>query len=117
LCFKDEVVNSQLPSIQNWPELAKEANYSASRLAKKCGVSLRTLQRHFLKEMGKSPKAWLSEQRQGKAVKMFQAGLSVKETASNLDYKHPSHLTNAFKKQCGHCPTDKSAPLRAQSPA
>jgi AraC-like DNA-binding protein len=60
-----------------------------------------------LKEMGQHPKAWLSKQRQQQANEMIQAGSSIKETAGRLDYKHPSHLTNGFKKQCGHCPTKK----------
>jgi len=109
-------VNRRLHQIQNWPELAPQAHWSAALLAKNCGVSLRTLERYFLKEMGKLPKAWLSEQRQQRANELIQGGSSVKETASQLGYKHPSHLTNEFKKQWGCCPTDKTAPIRAQNP-
>jgi transcriptional regulator GlxA family with amidase domain len=61
-------MNSKLNHVKNWPELAQAANWSAAILAKKCGVSVRTLERHFLKEMGKSPKAWLAETRQQLAV-------------------------------------------------
>jgi AraC-like DNA-binding protein len=57
-------MNNGLHHIKNWLELAHEAKWCAATLAKNCGVSLRTLERHFLKEMGKCPKAWLSEQRQ-----------------------------------------------------
>ncbi len=110
-------MNTKLKNLQNWPELALEAKWSAAAMAKICGVSMRTLQRHFLKEMSKNPKVWLLEQRHGKAIRMFKDGLSVKETAGSLDYKHPSHLTNRFKKQCGHCPTDKSDPEQVQSSA
>jgi len=105
-------MNNQWHKIQNWPERARTANWCANTLAKNCGVSLRTLERHFLKEMGKSPKQWLAEQRQQRANALIQAGSTVKETAAQLDYKHPSHLTNAFKKQWGCCPTDKPAPIR-----
>ena len=42
--------NSRLKHIQNWPEWARVANWSAATLAQNCGVSLRTLERHFLKE-------------------------------------------------------------------
>lgn len=107
-------MKNPLDKIQNWPERAQAANWCANMLAKNCGVSLRTLERHFLKEMGKSPKKWLSEQRQQQADKMLKDGLSIKETAECLNYKHPSHLTNAFKKQWGCCPTDKPAPVRLQ---
>jgi AraC-like DNA-binding protein len=109
-------MNSKPNHIQNWPELAKQANWSASKLAKVCGVSVRTLERFFLTKMGKCPKAWLSEQRQHRAIELLQGGSSVKETAAFLDYKHPSHLTNAFKKQSGYCPTNKMITTRLQSP-
>jgi transcriptional regulator GlxA family with amidase domain len=109
-------MNKRLHQIQNWPERARAAKWSVVTLAENCGVSLRTLQRHFLKEMGKSPKKWLLEQRNQQAKELIQDGSRVKETAALLEYKHPSHLTNAYKKQWGHCPTDKTAPLRAQNP-
>jgi AraC-like DNA-binding protein len=109
-------MNSRLHQVQNWPELARQAKWSAAALAKNCGVSLRTLERYFLKEMGEGPKVWLSEQRQQRANELIRGGSSVKETAAQLDYKHPSHLTNAFKEQWGCCPTDKTAPMKAQNP-
>ena len=98
-------MNSRLQRIQSWTELAQRANWSAAMLAKECGVSLRTLERYFLKQMAKKPKAWLAEQRQFNAAELLQQGLSVKETAEFLHYKHPSHLTNGFKKYWKHCPT------------
>jgi len=108
-------MNNRLHRIQNWPELAHEAKCCAATLAKNCGVSLRTLERHFLKEMGKCPKTWLSEQRQQQADKMLKDGLSVKETAANLGYKHSTHFSRDYKSYAEYCPTDKSAPMRAQN--
>jgi AraC-like DNA-binding protein len=107
-------MNTRLHQVQSWPELARQAKWSAATMAKNRGVSLRTLERYFLKEMGILPKAWLSEQRQQRANELIQGGFSVKETAAQLDYKHPSHLTNGFKKQWGCCPTNMTAPMRAQ---
>ncbi len=104
-------MNNPLDKIQNWSERATQANYCASKLAKNCGVSLKTLQRHFLKKMGKSPKKWLLEQRRQLAGKLLQNGSSVKETAGLLNYKHQNHLTNEFTKHLGYCPTNKTAPL------
>jgi transcriptional regulator GlxA family with amidase domain len=109
-------MNNRLQKILNWAERAQSAKWSASTLAKNCGVSVRTLERHFLKEMGKPPKAWLSELRQQRANELIQDGSSIKETAVLLDYKHPSHLTNDFKTYWGCCPTAKTTLLRAQSP-
>ncbi len=108
-------MNSRLNHIQNWPEQAQQANWCATTLAKNCGVSLRTLERFCLKTMGKSPKAWLLEQRQQRAAKLLQDGCSVKETAANLGYKHQNHLSNEFQKRWGCCPSDKSVANRLQS--
>jgi transcriptional regulator GlxA family with amidase domain len=109
-------MNTKLNHVQNWSELAQQADWRAATLAKNCDVSLRTLQRYFLKEIGKSPKAWLAEQRQQQAAKLLQGGSSVKEAAASLDYKNPNHLTNEFKKHWGYCPTKNTAPIRAQNP-
>jgi AraC-like DNA-binding protein len=109
------IMSLRLRYIQNWPELALEANWRAATLAKQQGVSLRTLERYFLKQKGKSPKAWLLEQRRQKADKLLQAGLSVKEAAARLDYKHSTHLSRDYKEHLGCCPTSKTAPIRAQN--
>jgi AraC-like DNA-binding protein len=108
-------MNTKLNQIKNWVELAREAKWSAALLAKRCNVSVRTLERFFLKRKGKAPKAWLAEQRQQLAVELLHDGSSVKETAGCLHYKHPSHLTNEFKKYWGHCPTIKTAAKRDQA--
>jgi len=97
-------MNTKLKYINDWQKLAQEANWSVSTLAKKCGVSTRTLERYFVKNMCKRPKAWLFEQRQSRAIELLRSGSSVKEVAGCLDYKHPSHLTNGLKKQFGQCP-------------
>ena len=109
-------MNTRLPHIENWPEVAREANGSVAALAKNCGVTVRTLQRYFRKEKGKSPKKWLIEQRLLRANELIQSGSSVKEAAARLDYKHQSHLTNGFRKHWGYCPTDNTSYVRAQNP-
>jgi transcriptional regulator GlxA family with amidase domain len=103
--FERTGMNSKLNHIQSWSELARQANWSVSALAKKCGVSARTLERYFLKDMGKCPKAWLSEQRQLLASKLLLDGSSVKETAACLGYKNQHHFSRDFKKQYGRPPS------------
>jgi AraC-like DNA-binding protein len=98
-------VNTKLKYEQNWPELAQQANWSVSKLAIKCGVSIRTLEQYFLKIMGKPPKTWMAEQRQFQAIKLLSSGCSVKETAIELGYQHPQHFSREFKKQYSCCPT------------
>jgi AraC-like DNA-binding protein len=109
-------MSRRLEQIQNWPELARQANWSVTLLAKHCQVSVRTLERVFTAKMGKPVKKWLVEQRLQKAVEFMAKGASVKETATQLAYKHPSHLANDCKKQWGCCPTSKTLPTRAQNP-
>jgi len=92
-------------NLKDWPKLASDANWSVSRLAKKCQVSARTLERHFVKTMGKSPKAWLSANRQQRAVELLRAGNSVKETAACLGFKRPGNFSREFTKYWGCCPT------------
>jgi AraC-like DNA-binding protein len=97
-------MNYKLNHDQDWLELAREANWSVSKLAKRCNVSLRTLERHFLKTTGKTPKAWLVEYRQKQAVKFLDNGSSVKETASLVGYRHATTFAREFKKLSGQCP-------------
>jgi len=97
-------MNTRLNHVQNWPDLAQKANWSVTTMAKDCGVSSRSLQRHFLKTFGKSPKTWLLEQRQKKAVEFLQRGSSVKEVSSKVGYQHVSAFSRQFKKIEGDSP-------------
>jgi AraC-like DNA-binding protein len=99
-----------LTQIKNWPELARQANGSVTALAKQCGVSVRTLERHFLKQMGKSPKVWLIEQQQDDAVEVLKKCTCIKEAAANLGYKHTQHFSRDFKAFWGYCPTEMIPP-------
>jgi transcriptional regulator GlxA family with amidase domain len=42
-------MNSRVHQIQNWPELARQADWSVALLARNRPVSVRTLERYFLK--------------------------------------------------------------------
>jgi transcriptional regulator GlxA family with amidase domain len=97
-------MNTKLNHNPDWSKLASEANWSVAKLAKQCGVSVRTLERHFLKEMGTNPKHWLAEQRQKQAMELLRDGSTVKETASQLGYRYPNHFSREYKGYWGHCP-------------
>ena len=105
-------MSSHLNHIQNWPELAKQARWSASALAKQCGVSVRTLERHFKKQMGKPPKVWLAEQRQQVAIDLLLHGSTVKEAADHAGYKQASTFSREFKKHRGNNPATYCASLK-----
>jgi transcriptional regulator GlxA family with amidase domain len=103
-----EIVNTKLNHVRDWLVLARQANWSVSKLAKQCRVSARTLERHFVKTMRKAPKAWLAEQRQIVANLLLEDGSSVKEAAASLGYKHPTHFSRDFRRHFGYAPTGQT---------
>lgn len=105
--FKKVNMNTKLNHNIDWAMLAQKAEWSASKLAQLLGISVRTLERHFVKSLGRKPKAWLVEQRQRHAAFILSNGCSVKETAASLRYKRPSQLTAQYKKYWGYAPTKK----------
>jgi len=98
-------MSTRLKQIQNWPELAKEARWSVTNLARLCAVSTTTLRRHFLVFTGKSSSQWLAEERQRQALALLRDGSSIKETANCLGYKQQTNFTRKFKEHWGVCPT------------
>jgi len=89
-------MNSKLTHVHNWPELVRQADWSPLAMAKKCGVSIRRLERYFLKTFGKCPRCWVAEQRHHQAVELLRDGSSVKETATILGYKHANNFSRKF---------------------
>ena len=98
-------MNKELDLIKWGPELARDVYWSVRILAKKCGVSVRILELYFHKTRGITPKAWLSEHRQKQALELLALGISVKEAALELGYKHAHHFSRTIKRLSGRCPT------------
>ena len=86
---------------ENWEQLAKEAHFRPQALAERCGVSMRTLQRHFRARYDQTVSDWLRELRLNQAFNSLKGCESVKEVAFDLGYKQPSHFTRDFKKRFG----------------
>jgi AraC-like DNA-binding protein len=103
-------MSKRLNPDQDWLPLAQRANWSVSKLAKLANVSTRTLERHFVKTMGKTPKVWLAAKRQKQALELLGDGTSVKQAASLLGYQHASTFTREFKKLSGLCPNALASP-------
>jgi AraC-like DNA-binding protein len=95
---------------QKWRIVAQQVDWSVTKLAKHFRVSVRKLEYDFLETVGRTPKAWLTEQRQKKAMKFLRNGISVKETAFRLNYKHGSTFSREFKKYWGRTPSDAVRP-------
>jgi AraC-like DNA-binding protein len=108
-----KTMSGRLKQIQDWPERARQAKYSAAALAKQCGVSRDTLRRHFLEHFGQNPQDWLAERRQQQAMKLLYVGSTVKETAASLGYQQQTNFTRQFKGCWGVCPTQMPPPTAA----
>jgi len=102
------MMSSKLHDVLDLPSAESLANCSVSGLAKLCNVSTRTVERRIRMIYGKTPKAWLVEQRSKKALEFLCKGASVKETALSLGYPRVSTFTRHFKKTFGQCPSSIS---------
>ncbi|HEX3626282.1 MAG TPA: helix-turn-helix transcriptional regulator [Verrucomicrobiae bacterium] len=108
-------MSSKLNYVKDWQRLVRQANWSASLLAKATGVSVRALERHFVENFGRSPKAWLMEQRRLLAIDLLQKGCSVKEAAHLLGYSHPQHFSRDFRHYWGFSPSALTTSARASA--
>jgi AraC family transcriptional regulator, glycine betaine-responsive activator len=90
---------------QRWQELAHEASYSVSVLARRCGVSVRTLERLFPRVVGQPPERWLNSLRMQRALEFWASGSTVPEAAARLAYQDKSRFLEDFQEQHGFCPS------------
>jgi len=77
------------------------------KLASLCadvGVSVRTVQRLFRKEIGMDFETWRRQVRLIKAVELLVSGRSVKETAFAIGYRQSSAFVEAFRQTFGMAP-------------
>jgi len=94
-----------LKQITNWPDRAAASNWSVSELAKEYKISVRTLQRYFMRKKGKSPRCWIISERQRRAIELLRDGSTAKETAMTLGYQSQQTFTHAFRKHYGIPPS------------
>ena len=76
------------------------------------GVSIRTVQRIFQREVGIDLDAWRRQARLTKAMQLLIAGASVKEVAFAVGYGQPSAFVQAFRRLFGATPKAWAAKLR-----
>ncbi|QGZ34121.1 helix-turn-helix domain-containing protein [Stappia indica] len=77
---------------------------SASELAARANLSLRSFERHFPAQTGLSFRAWRQQAKLMKAVEWLSQGLSVGEVSDRLGYEGPSAFVASFKKSFGVTP-------------
>jgi len=73
-------------------------------LCAKAGVSVRTIQRTFLNEVGASFELWRRQARLMKAVSLLVSGSSIKEAAYKVGYCHSSAFVEIFRRTFGITP-------------
>ncbi|MCU0785603.1 MAG: helix-turn-helix transcriptional regulator [Verrucomicrobia bacterium] len=98
-------MTSKLHRIENWGARARDAEFSAHKLAKRCGVSLRSLERFFKETKAMTPQQWLHYQRLLQATSVLVESDSIKQAADLLGYKRASHFSREFKKHFGGSPS------------
>ena len=67
-------------------------------IAKKAGVSVNTLERHFMKILNLSPSAYLRKQRLANAARLLTEGASVTEASEKSGFSDYSGFIALFKK-------------------
>lgn len=84
-----------------WESLAFASNFKPSLLAHQCGVSLRTLERHFAKHYRITVRESLRKMRLSLAHTRLMRGERIKSVAYDLGYKQLSHFSRDFKRFYG----------------
>jgi AraC-like DNA-binding protein len=76
---------------------APATRLSLARLCQSAGVSVRTLERIFQRELGLDFESWRRQVRLMRAVELLVEGHSVKETAFLVSYQQPGAFLALFK--------------------
>lgn len=97
---KDERALALVQAVLSNPAQIK----SLANLCHGAGVSVRTVQRIFRKEMSIDFEAWRRQARLTKAVELLLAGRSVKEVSFCIGYRQPSAFVESFRRSFGVTP-------------
>ena len=104
--IKDEGMGSRLDRVTDWKRAARKSGYRVDELAQRVGVTERHLERYFSKRFGQMPKGQLDEWRMAVGRRYLQRGLTIKEVAERLKFKHVQDFTRAFERVYGVSPSD-----------
>jgi AraC-like DNA-binding protein len=77
---------------------------SLDALCRRVGVSVRTLQRVFRREVGTSFEFWRRQVRLMKGIELLVTGRSVKAVAAEVGYRQPSAFAEVFRQTFGTTP-------------
>lgn len=89
-------------------EKSISASLNVSEIAKKCGISVPTLEKTIYKYLGYGAMAHYNTMKLQRAHTMLLEGASVKETALSLGFSNQSYFSARFKKYFGYSPSSVS---------
>jgi AraC-like DNA-binding protein len=85
--------------------IANQAGASSMiTLCERVGVSVRTIERIFRREVGMSFEVWRRQARLMKAIELLVEGNSIKEVAARVGYRQPSAFVELFRHTLGMTP-------------
>jgi AraC-like DNA-binding protein len=91
---------------------APAESITLAAICEEAGVSIRTVQRIFQREVGIDLDAWRRQARLTKAMQLLIAGASVKEVSFAVGYGQSSAFVQAFRRLFGATPKAWAAKLR-----
>ena len=97
-------MSSGLLTIEEWEQVAKEADYNPAKMATLCSISERQLQRLFKQHLHCTPSRWLRNLQCRLAKQLISQGYSNKAAAAELKFSSESHFCREFKKVFGTSP-------------
>jgi AraC-like DNA-binding protein len=103
-------VNGSLLTIEQWEQVAREADFNSAKMASLCSISERQLQRLFRQHLHCTPSHWLRELQCRLAKDLIGQGYSNKAAANELKFANESHFCREFKKVFGTSPQSFAPP-------
>jgi AraC-like DNA-binding protein len=95
---------TNLLRVPDWPNLAYEAKFKPGVMAAMCSVSLRQLERFFLKQFHQTPRVWAKELQMRMARQKITEGWKNKAVVDELGFGNASQLCHDFQKYFGGAP-------------
>lgn len=84
---------------------------SLGELCESAGVSVRTIERAFRRDVGLNFESWRRQVRLMKAIELLVGGCPVKEVAFEVGYRQPSAFVEMFRQTLGTTPKAWAAAL------
>ncbi len=91
---------------KGWVTVARSCGYDYRKLARRCNITVRTLQRWFREDHAMTPEQWLIELRLKDAAAMLKKAKSVRSVQEKLGFKLASHFSRDFKRYHGKTPRE-----------